>query len=158
MAVCNCHDFAAFPAFCRADSRAPFFAELKLASMNASLRSSFLDRVSPRPVSAASARGARSAATAENVDDRFGRADSDRADRARERRCAESTKRRSALRAYPATVATTVGPPLGTKPRIELRPLGVGKIQVVTLRSRRDECADKSGGVAQDASDVRVGY
>jgi hypothetical protein len=41
MAVCNCHDFAAFPAFCRADSRAPFFAELKLASMNASLRSSF---------------------------------------------------------------------------------------------------------------------
>jgi hypothetical protein len=41
MAVCNCHDFAAFPAFCRADSRAPFFAELKLASINASLRSSF---------------------------------------------------------------------------------------------------------------------
>jgi hypothetical protein len=40
MAVCNCHDFAAFPAFCRADTRAPFFAELKLASMNASLRSS----------------------------------------------------------------------------------------------------------------------
>ena len=30
--------------------------------------------------------------------------------------------------------------------------------KVVTLRSRRDECADKSGGVAQDASDVRVGY
>ena len=41
MAVCNCHDFAAFPAFCRADTRAPFFAELKLASMNDSLRSSF---------------------------------------------------------------------------------------------------------------------
>src|SRR5579863_8386348 len=41
MPVCNCHDFAAFPAFCRADTRAPFFAELKLASMNASLRSSF---------------------------------------------------------------------------------------------------------------------
>jgi hypothetical protein len=40
MAVCNCHDFAAFPAFCRTDSRAPFFAPLKLASMNASLRSS----------------------------------------------------------------------------------------------------------------------
>ena len=40
IAVCNCHDFAAFPAFCRADTRAPFFAELKLASMNASLRSS----------------------------------------------------------------------------------------------------------------------
>src|SRR5271154_3291565 len=40
MAVCNCHDFAAFTAFCRADTRAPFFAELKLASMNASLRSS----------------------------------------------------------------------------------------------------------------------
>src|SRR5277367_4826945 len=39
-AVCNCHDFAAFPAFCRADTRAPFFAPLKLASMNASLRSS----------------------------------------------------------------------------------------------------------------------
>jgi len=41
MAVCDCHDFAAFAAFCRADTRAPFFAELKLASMNASLRSSF---------------------------------------------------------------------------------------------------------------------
>jgi hypothetical protein len=41
MTVCDCHDFAAFAAFCRADTRAPFFAELKLASMNASLRSSF---------------------------------------------------------------------------------------------------------------------
>src|ERR1700738_2567493 len=41
MAVCDCHDFAAFAAFCRADTRAPFFAELKLASMKASLRSSF---------------------------------------------------------------------------------------------------------------------
>jgi hypothetical protein len=40
MAVCDCHDFAAFTAFCRADTRAPFFAPLKLASMNASLRSS----------------------------------------------------------------------------------------------------------------------
>jgi hypothetical protein len=41
MAVRDCHDFAAFAAFCRADIRAPFFAELKLASMKASLRSSF---------------------------------------------------------------------------------------------------------------------
>ena len=41
MAVCDCHDFAAFAAFCRADTRAPFFAELKLASMKASLKSSF---------------------------------------------------------------------------------------------------------------------
>src|SRR6202051_2994379 len=41
MAVCDRHDFAAFAAFCRADTRAPFFAELKLASMKASLRSSF---------------------------------------------------------------------------------------------------------------------
>ena|ERR1700734_2818338 len=41
MAVCDCHDFAAFAAFCRADTRAPFFAELKLASMKDSLRSSF---------------------------------------------------------------------------------------------------------------------
>jgi hypothetical protein len=40
MAVCDCHDFAAFAAFCRADTRAPFFAELKLASIKASLRSS----------------------------------------------------------------------------------------------------------------------
>src|SRR5271156_1051391 len=40
MAVCNCHDFAAFAAFCRADTRAPFFAPLKLASIKASLRSS----------------------------------------------------------------------------------------------------------------------
>src|SRR6266481_2576789 len=41
MAVCDCHDFAAFTAFCRADTRAPFFAPLKLASMKDSLRSSF---------------------------------------------------------------------------------------------------------------------
>src|ERR1700732_608293 len=41
MAVCDCHDFAAFPAFCRADTRAPFFAPLKLASMKDSLKSSF---------------------------------------------------------------------------------------------------------------------
>src|SRR5713226_5723986 len=41
MAVCDCHDFAAFAAFCRADTRAPFLAELKLASMKASLKSSF---------------------------------------------------------------------------------------------------------------------
>ena len=41
MAVCDGHDFAAFAAFCRADTRAPFFAELKLASMKDSLRSSF---------------------------------------------------------------------------------------------------------------------
>src|ERR1700682_3826439 len=40
MAVCDCHDFA-FSAFCRADTRAPFFATLKLASMKDSLRSSF---------------------------------------------------------------------------------------------------------------------
>ena len=41
MAVCDCHDFAAFAALCRADTRGPFFAPLKLASMNDSLRSSF---------------------------------------------------------------------------------------------------------------------
>ena len=41
MAVADRHDFAAFAAASRADSRAPFFAELKLASMNDSLRSSF---------------------------------------------------------------------------------------------------------------------
>ena len=41
MAVCDRHDFAAFSAASRADSSAPFFAELKLASMNDSLRSSF---------------------------------------------------------------------------------------------------------------------
>ncbi len=41
MAVCDGHDFAAFAAFCRADTSAPFFAPLKLASMKHSLRSSF---------------------------------------------------------------------------------------------------------------------
>lgn len=41
MAVCDRHDFAAFSAASRADSSAPFFAELKLASMNVSERSSF---------------------------------------------------------------------------------------------------------------------
>ena len=41
MAVADRHDFAAFAALCRADTRAPFFAPLKLASMKDSLRSSF---------------------------------------------------------------------------------------------------------------------
>src|SRR5258707_10994433 len=41
MAVCDLHDFAAFAAFCRADTIAPFFAPRKLASMKDSLRSSF---------------------------------------------------------------------------------------------------------------------
>ena len=40
MAVCDRHDFAAFSAASWADSSAPFFAELKLASMNVSERSS----------------------------------------------------------------------------------------------------------------------
>jgi hypothetical protein len=40
MAVADRHDFAAFTASSRADGGAPFFAELKLASTNASLRSS----------------------------------------------------------------------------------------------------------------------
>ena len=40
MAVANRHDFAALTAASRADGGAPFFAELKLASMNASERSS----------------------------------------------------------------------------------------------------------------------
>jgi len=40
MAVADRHDFAALTASSRADGRAPFFAELKLASTNASLRSS----------------------------------------------------------------------------------------------------------------------
>ena len=41
MAVCDRHDFTAFSAASRADSSAPFFAELKLASMKVSDRSSF---------------------------------------------------------------------------------------------------------------------
>src|SRR6476469_4550125 len=40
MAVADCHDCAAFTASSRADGGAPFFAELKLASTNASLKSS----------------------------------------------------------------------------------------------------------------------
>jgi hypothetical protein len=39
MAVCDRHDFAAFAAASWADSRAPFFAELKLASMKVSDKS-----------------------------------------------------------------------------------------------------------------------
>ena len=53
MAVADRHDFAAFAAASRADSRAPFFAELKVASMNDSLRSSFPRSRSLPPVSAA---------------------------------------------------------------------------------------------------------
>jgi len=40
MAVCDRHDFTAFSSASRADSSAPFFAELKLASMKVSERSS----------------------------------------------------------------------------------------------------------------------
>jgi hypothetical protein len=40
IAVCNRHDFTAFSAASRADSSAPFFAKLKLASMKVSDRSS----------------------------------------------------------------------------------------------------------------------
>ena|SRR3972149_1552183 len=40
MAVCDRHDFTAFSSASRADSKAPFFAELKLASMKVSDRSS----------------------------------------------------------------------------------------------------------------------
>jgi hypothetical protein len=40
MAVCDRHDFTAFSTASRADSSAPFFAELKLASMKVSDRSS----------------------------------------------------------------------------------------------------------------------
>jgi hypothetical protein len=39
MAVANRHDFAVLTASSRANGGAPFFAELKLASMNDSLRS-----------------------------------------------------------------------------------------------------------------------
>jgi hypothetical protein len=41
MAVADRHDFAAFAAAIRSDSRAPFFAELKLASMKDSPKASF---------------------------------------------------------------------------------------------------------------------
>jgi hypothetical protein len=41
MTVADRHDLAAFTAASRPDSRAPFFAELKLASMKDSLRSNF---------------------------------------------------------------------------------------------------------------------
>src|ERR1700686_1457848 len=44
MAVCDRHDFTAFSSASRADSSAPFFAELKLASIKVSDRSSL-----PRP-------------------------------------------------------------------------------------------------------------
>ncbi len=40
MAVCDGHDFTAFSSASRADSSAPFFAELKLASMKVSDKSS----------------------------------------------------------------------------------------------------------------------
>jgi hypothetical protein len=40
MAVCDRHDFTAFSSASRADSSAPFFAELKLGSMKVSDRSS----------------------------------------------------------------------------------------------------------------------
>src|SRR5579863_1506563 len=55
MAVCDRHDFAAFSSASRADSSAPFFAELKLASMKVSDRSS-LPRVRKTSASACNSR------------------------------------------------------------------------------------------------------
>jgi hypothetical protein len=55
MAVCDRHDFTAFSSASRADSSAPFFAELKLASMNVSDRSS-LPRVRKSSASACNSR------------------------------------------------------------------------------------------------------
>src|SRR5271157_1017770 len=55
MAVCDRHDFTAFSSASRADSSAPFFAELKLASMKVSDRSS-LPRARRSSASACSSR------------------------------------------------------------------------------------------------------
>src|ERR1017187_1196201 len=55
MAVCDRHDFTAFSSASRADSKAPFFAELKLASMKVSDRSS-LPRVRKSSASACKSR------------------------------------------------------------------------------------------------------
>jgi hypothetical protein len=55
MAVCDRHDFTAFSAASRADSSAPFFAELKLASIKVSERSS-LPRVRRSSASACNSR------------------------------------------------------------------------------------------------------
>jgi len=55
MAVCDRHDFTAFSSASRADSSAPFFAELKLASMKVSDRSS-LPRARRSSASACSTR------------------------------------------------------------------------------------------------------
>ena len=65
MAVCDRHDFTAFSSASRADSSAPFFAELKLASMKVSDRS-ILPRSRKSSASACSARvSSPSAATLE---------------------------------------------------------------------------------------------
>src|SRR5688572_29894668 len=96
MAVAHRHDFAAFTAASRANGGAPFFAELKLASMNPSERSS-LPRCLRRGL-AARARGRPSVATLETGDDTFDRADSVAASRATAPPCAAPRARRSAPR------------------------------------------------------------
>ena len=100
MAVANRHDFAALTAASRADGGAPFFAELKLASMKASLRSSLprSRRSSASPWSTRSRTPC--VATLGNADGTFGTADIAPADRARAPRCAAPTTRHSARRAY----------------------------------------------------------
>src|SRR3989304_6121388 len=56
MAVCDRHDFTAFSSASRADSSAPFFADLKLGSMKVSDRSS-LPRARKSSASACNSRG-----------------------------------------------------------------------------------------------------
>ena len=97
MAVADRHDLGALATACWTDRSAPFFAEAKVASTKASLRSIFpRGRGGLRRGAAAAGPSDPSAARVESDGGRSGRADSAPAGRAMERPCAAPRARRSA--------------------------------------------------------------
>ena len=132
MAVADRHDFAAFAAASRADSRAPFFAELKLASMNDSLKSSFPrsrkssasfcsscgEQPGALPLLEAAMTGLVGRIATRQIVPRSAGAQNPK----------YTVQHRS--RILPRS-ASSIVPPLRTKQRFENRPLGVGEVHAL---------------------------
>jgi len=124
MAVCDCHDFAAFASFCRADTRGPFFRAAEAGVDEGSLRSSFLGLVNLRPVFAASASAAAALPMLETPMTGLIR-------RIARRQIVQGApvrrtqKTRSAPHACLPRSPSPIGSSFGTKQQFENRPLGV---------------------------------
>ena len=135
MAVADRHDFAAFAASSRTDSRAPFFAELKLASMNDSLRSSLpRSRKSSASFCSSGEQSGTLPVLETTMTGLIGRiATRQIVPRSTGAQDPEHTVQHRA-RVVPRSTSPIV-PPLRTKQRFEHRPLGVGEVHALDLRS-----------------------